>query len=81
MARLIWTEPALEDLGQIADYIALDDPAAAKRLIRKVFVKVELLQDFANRLAGRECDVVLNGLDGFDGIVGYGLDQDSLWWW
>lgn len=46
MARLIWTEPALEDLGQIADYIALDDPAAAKRLVGKVFRKVELLRDF-----------------------------------
>jgi toxin ParE1/3/4 len=46
MARLIWTEPALQDLEQIADYIALDDPAAAKRLVRKVFTKAELLQDF-----------------------------------
>src|SRR6476660_4204123 len=46
MARLIWTEPALQDLEQIADYIALDDPAAAKRLVRKVFNKAELLQDF-----------------------------------
>jgi len=46
MARLIWTEPALEDLGQIADYIALDNPAAARRLIRRVFSKVELLQNF-----------------------------------
>ena len=46
MARLIWTEPALEDLGQIADYIALDNPAAAKRLVRKVFTKAELLQNF-----------------------------------
>ena len=46
MARLIWTEPALEDLGQIADYIALDNPAAAKRLVRKVFTKADLLQNF-----------------------------------
>ncbi len=46
MARLIWTEPALEDLGQIANYIALDDPAAARRLVGRVFGKVELLQDF-----------------------------------
>ena len=46
MARLIWTEPALEDLGQIADYIALDNPAAAKRLVRKVIVKLDLLQEF-----------------------------------
>ena len=46
MARLIWTEPALEDLGQVADYIALDNPAAAERLVRKVFTKAELLQNF-----------------------------------
>jgi toxin ParE1/3/4 len=46
MARVIWTEPALEDLGQIADYIALDNPDAAKRLVRKVFTRVELLENF-----------------------------------
>lgn len=46
MARLIWPEPALEDLGQIADYIALDNPTAAKRLVRRVFSKAELLQHF-----------------------------------
>ena len=46
MARLIWTEPALEDLGQIADYIAIDNPIAAKRLVRRVFTKAELLENF-----------------------------------
>lgn len=46
MARLIWTEPALEDLGQIADYIALDNPAAARRLVRKVFSQAALLQNY-----------------------------------
>ncbi|OYV03742.1 MAG: plasmid stabilization protein [Verrucomicrobiales bacterium VVV1] len=30
----------------MADYIALDDPMAAKRLVRRVFTKAELLQDF-----------------------------------
>src|SRR5690606_6404505 len=46
MARLIWTEPALQDLEQIADYIALDNPAAAQRLVRKVFDRAEQLQEF-----------------------------------
>jgi toxin ParE1/3/4 len=45
MARVIWTEPALSDLDGIADYIALDDPAAAKRLVQKVFRRVEQLID------------------------------------
>ena len=33
MAELIWTEPALQDLDAIVDYIALVDPLAARRLV------------------------------------------------
>jgi len=43
MAKLVWTEPALADLDAIADYIALDDEQAAKRLVAKVFRHVEQL--------------------------------------
>ena len=46
MARLIWTEPALQDLDAIADYIALDKPDAAKKFVRRVFAKVEKLRTF-----------------------------------
>lgn len=46
MARLIWTEPALQDLEQLADYIALDDDSAARRLVKKVFEQAELLISF-----------------------------------
>ena len=46
MARLIWTEPALQDLDQIADYISLDKPEAARKLVQRVFQKVEFLADF-----------------------------------
>lgn len=37
MAEVIWTEPALSDLDAIADYIALDNPEAARNLVRKLF--------------------------------------------
>ncbi|MCC5847377.1 MAG: type II toxin-antitoxin system RelE/ParE family toxin [Verrucomicrobia bacterium] len=37
MARLIWTEPALQDLDEVAEYIALDDPSAAARYVQRVF--------------------------------------------
>ena len=43
MAQVVWTEPALADLDAIADYIALDDPDAAKQLVRRVFRHVEQL--------------------------------------
>ena len=44
MARLIWTDPALRDLDDIAGYIALDNPQAASRYVRKVFDRVERLE-------------------------------------
>ena len=37
MARIIWTEPALQELVEIADYISLGNPAVAKNLVREVF--------------------------------------------
>jgi len=43
MAEVIWTEPALNDLDAIADYIALDNPDAARDLVRRVFQHVEQL--------------------------------------
>jgi toxin ParE1/3/4 len=44
MAQVIWTEPALVDLDAIADYIALDNPEAARRLVQRVFKHIEQLQ-------------------------------------
>ena len=43
MAVLIWTEPAVADLDAIADYIALDNPEAARALVARVFTHVEQL--------------------------------------
>ena len=45
MARLIWTEPALADLDAIADYIAIDNPAAAAGFVQRVFRHVEQLEE------------------------------------
>ena len=44
MAQVIWAEPALNDLDAIADYIALDNPEAARRLVRKIFEHVNQLE-------------------------------------
>jgi toxin ParE1/3/4 len=51
MARLIWTEPALAELDEIAEYIALDNPKAASRFVEKVLDKVERLQ--AHPMSGK----------------------------
>ena len=46
MAEVIWTEPALQELDAIAEYIALDNPAAASGLVKEVFGKAERLENF-----------------------------------
>lgn len=46
MAEVIWTEPALQELDAIAEYIALDNPAAASHLVEEIFNKTERLLDF-----------------------------------
>ncbi len=43
MAEVVWTEPALSDLDAIADYIALENPDAARALVQRVFHHVEQL--------------------------------------
>ena len=46
MAQIIWTEPALSDLNEIAEYIALDKPNAARNLVKQVFSSVDKLEQF-----------------------------------
>lgn len=43
MARLVWTEPALQDLDGIADYIAVESSVAAAELVARVFRHIEQL--------------------------------------
>jgi len=52
MAEVIWTEPALLDLNEIAEYIALDKVTAAKKLVKKVFSSTDNLELFP--LSGRK---------------------------
>ena len=46
MAEVIWTEPALQELDALAEYVALDNPEAASHLVEKVFDKIERLENF-----------------------------------
>lgn len=48
MAEIVWTEPALEDLDEIAQHIALDKLNAAQSLIRAVFKRIDLLGQSPN---------------------------------
>jgi toxin ParE1/3/4 len=51
MAELIWTEPALRQLEEIIDTIALDKPTAAENVVRAIFDKTGKVETF--RFLGR----------------------------
>ena len=59
MACLIWTEPAIRDLEEIADYIALENADAARRLIQRVFDTAGRLEKFP--LSGKRPKELLDG--------------------
>lgn len=46
MAEVIRTEPALQELDALAEYIALDNPFAAGHPVQEIFDKTGRLEDF-----------------------------------
>jgi len=80
MAQIIWTEPALEDLNEIAEYISIDDFKAAQNLVSKVFAKVERLENFPE--SGKK-PYELDKTDYREVIIGpcrifYRIEKDSV---
>lgn len=44
--RILWSPLAVDRVSEIAEYIAMDHPAAAENWVNTVFKKVKELQDF-----------------------------------
>jgi plasmid stabilization system protein ParE len=48
LAKVVWTAEAEERLKEIHDYVALDKPAAAFRLVESIYRRVEILATFSD---------------------------------
>ncbi|MAY36819.1 MAG: plasmid stabilization protein [Spongiibacteraceae bacterium] len=46
MAEVVWSDPALDQLEEIAEYIVLDKPRAASKLVKTIISTVERLEQF-----------------------------------
>jgi len=46
MARISWSPKSLRQLDEIAEYIALDSPMQAKRVVQQILTKAERLVIF-----------------------------------
>ena len=51
MVKLIWTDQAIDDLGDIGSYIAENSERYAKLTVKKLYERVDILKEFP--LAGR----------------------------
>lgn len=51
MVKLIWTDQAIEDLGDIGDYISENSQRYAKLTIQKIYERTNILKSFPQ--AGR----------------------------
>lgn len=69
MARLIYTEAALEDLERLADFLVASEPAAAEATIDLIARAVSILED--NPLIGRPVESPLRELVISRGRTGY----------
>jgi toxin ParE1/3/4 len=82
MAQIVWTEPALRDLDEIAEYIALDKYSAAQNLVEQVFSRVAQLQEFPE--SGRKPPELPKNSRYYEVIVGpcrifYRIDNKKLY--
>ncbi|HEX8295191.1 MAG TPA: type II toxin-antitoxin system RelE/ParE family toxin [Chthoniobacteraceae bacterium] len=59
--QIVWTEPALNDLREIVEFLSFRDVAAAERIGRGLIDQVELLVEHprAGSFVGGECAIDL----------------------
>ncbi len=81
MAQIIWTEPALFDLNEIAEYIALDKVEAARHLVSKVFANVSQLGLFPElgRKPPELADLTYREINVNPCRIFYRLDQNEVY--
>jgi toxin ParE1/3/4 len=77
--RLVYAEPAERDLDSIIAYIALDDPAAAERVYRKIIETAAKLADFPDMgRVGRLPDTREFTVTGLPYLIVYQVAADTV---
>jgi toxin ParE1/3/4 len=78
--RVLLTAGARRNLRDLANYIALDDPAAARRVTRKVLATLDILATFPNAgHEGRELGTRELGVPRLPYIIVYKIEGDAVW--
>lgn len=79
MKQLIITEPAARDLEGILDYIALDNPVAAKVVYERIVQAAEKLPEFpALGRPGRHPDTRELSIPGLPYLIAYAVSAEAV---
>lgn len=79
MAKINWSNLALDDLRSIYDYVAKDSPIYADRLMNKIFERVEALEQhpkLGRKVPELDNEVIRKLIEGNYRII-YRLEQDD----
>lgn len=82
MARVIYAERALSDLGRLADFLLQTEPVAALETVDLITEAVHVLEN--HPLIGRPAEqglrelVISRGKSGYLALYSYELEQDTV---
>ncbi|MFA5940488.1 MAG: type II toxin-antitoxin system RelE/ParE family toxin [Sinimarinibacterium sp.] len=82
MARVVYAERALADLGRLTDFLLQAEPAAALETVDLVTEAVRVLEN--HPLIGRSAEqglrelVISRGKSGYIALYSYELEQDTV---
>ncbi len=82
MARVIYAERALADLGRLADFLLQSEPAAALETVDLIAEAVQVLEN--HPLIGRSAEqglrelVISYGRSGYVALYSHELEQDTV---
>ena len=72
---VIWTRAAFGDLKAQIDYIARENPAAARRVAERIRATGAALADFATGHPGRVANIYEKSVRGLPYIIAYAIDR------
>lgn len=79
LRRLVFAEPAADDLEAIIDYIALDDPTAAETVYRGIMRAAERLPEFPDLgRPGRYPETRELIVADLPYLIVYGIDDETV---
>lgn len=72
---VVWTRTALDELKAQIDFIARENPAAARRVVKRIHLSGNSLEDFATGHPGRVVGTYEKSVRGLPYIIAYEIDR------